>query len=300
MLLASTDAVVLVVGGEHFPTNRSTLQQAGFFRAMFDRDSNWQESEEVADIILDRDADVFRVLLSILRCGPGCACAILPQHDNSLCVRILKDAEFFGVDFLLAEVKEAVQRNSHPRDAQLHTPAAFDEEYGGPGLNMAIQSGIVPRRIFSALPALPPSYPLIKQLIPAAEGAEVLFKGLREGEEELRTVQAVTRKVACYALVERAGRTSVEPVVARQPDDFVPELGASGVSEGSMIGPDGEINRDSPFDVRDQLVLAERWATAWDTPDAEFVGGRLYWVVRPCRTTLTHRDTSEYTQMAGG
>ena len=59
----SRDRVILDVGGTRFATSVSTLTaNSTYFESLFSR---WDEADE--EVFLDRDPDVFRVLLSCMR-----------------------------------------------------------------------------------------------------------------------------------------------------------------------------------------------------------------------------------------
>ena len=159
---------------------------------------------------MDRDPDAFKVLLSAIRSGPGCGCSILPRSDSSLCARVLRDAEYFGVDWLLEEVKCRAQRNVHAGEEEEEydgTAAGFDEEHGS--ITDALDSGVLPDRIFGPPPL--PKARQVKQLLPAAAGAHIAFRSADSG-------LGYSRKIACYALIESAeGAFAIEPVIARRP-----------------------------------------------------------------------------------
>ena len=102
-----SDQVRLNVGGETFITSRSTLEASSrYFSSMFTH--GWRESDEES-LFIDRDADVFRVLLSAMRSRR----LVLPS-DSDLCTRMLYDAVFYSIDWLLEAVKERTQRQLHP------------------------------------------------------------------------------------------------------------------------------------------------------------------------------------------
>ena len=143
---AHGDRVVLNVGGTRFHTTFSTLASSSSYFAAC-ASGSWRESS-ADEIFLDRDADVFSALLTMMRAGRP----FLPEHDRPLCVRILLEAEFFGMDNLIQQVKDMAHRNMFARDppGQQTRAEAFDRKYGG--IEAALRKGILPDRIFGPPP----------------------------------------------------------------------------------------------------------------------------------------------------
>lgn len=194
----STDVVHLNVGGEIFQTSKSTLTaNSEFFSRKFS--SDWSGSDEVdEEIFLDRDADSFRVLLSCMRHRA----ALLPE-DKLLCSRVLLEAQYLGVDWLLEMVKSVAHTHLYPDSKATERHVAFDEATGG--LDEAIRAGILPARFFGPAKV---GIKRVKQLIPAGENDVVV--GPEDGEDGDRF------RVVSYALLEGSnGETSgIEPIVA--------------------------------------------------------------------------------------
>ena len=199
----SSDRISIDVGGIVFHTNRSTLTgSSSYFRLMFSDDTNWVEAKRDT-LFLDRDSDVFTILLSVMRSGSGLK--LLPRDDQSLCVRVLRDAEFFGMDSFLSEVKVAAQKHLYPKRAKKHSVEAFDKEHTC--IEEAIAAGVLPDRIFC-----PSESPRVKQIIAASKDAEVRFR-----DDQSNGV--TKRKIVCYALMEYVdGRQHIEPVIANRPE----------------------------------------------------------------------------------
>ena len=65
------------------------------------------DGDERPDIFIDRDADTFAVLLSCMRSRA----VLLPEADLALCTRVLYDAEFYGMQWLLNRVKAKTVRH---------------------------------------------------------------------------------------------------------------------------------------------------------------------------------------------
>lgn len=203
------DRVVLNVGGTEFATSRSTLEPCSSYFAR--RFSEEWAGGAAGEIFLDLDADCFRVLLSCMRRRS----ALLPAADLDLCARVLLDAQYLGIDFLLDEVKATVQRHTHPADASRHTAEAFDAEHT-PDLLEAIKAGVLPARFFSPPPKRAKT---IKQLV-ASRGRRLMFNHPTPPDG---LVMEWSRPVACLALVEDAdGNTTVEAVLE---DGHIEETG---------------------------------------------------------------------------
>ena len=177
-LSRSADRVHLVVGGEHFHTSKLTLRASTFFSAMLD--GSWHEADD-DEVFVDRDPDSFRVLLSCLRAGR----AILPEHDTNLCIRALLDAQFYGMESLLEEIKSTTYCHMHPGACRglapkLSPSEKFDKETGG--ILDAIDKGLLPERFFKAAP--PP--PNTRSFAAIVEGSSILNdKGGIPGEPYL-------------------------------------------------------------------------------------------------------------------
>ena len=234
------DWVELCVGGTaRFSTTISTLSASStYFSAKFS--TEW--AQDASELFLDRDAVPFEILLSCMRSR---TVALLPQ-DEIMFKRVLLEAEYFGVDFVLDYVKAATFRNMNPTtpagDASTsasgaeaaatadvaadassapmpavsttlsdsEAAAAFDAEHGG--LEAALRAGVLPRRYFQRdmPPPSRPQGPTIRQLIPAGRTDTAFFNN----DEDFQC------RVVCYALVEQpTGATQVDAVIARGPED---------------------------------------------------------------------------------
>lgn len=229
------DWVDLCVGGTtRISTTVSTLSaSSSYFSAKFS--SEWAQ-DTGGELFLDRDAEPFEILLSCMRSR---TVALLP-HDERMFKRVLLEAEYFGVDFVLDHVKACTFRSMQPTppvggtsaavsadetaaagdtagaEATVVTlsdsdaAAAFDAEHGG--LEGALRAGVLPRRYFQrdAPPPSRPPGPTIRQLIPAGRTDTAFFNN----DEDFQC------RVVCYALVEQpSGATQVDAVIARGPED---------------------------------------------------------------------------------
>ena len=211
------DRVTLHVGGETFVTCRATLEPASsYFARRFS--AEWSSGVPSEDCFLDRDADSFRVLLSFMRCGHV---SVLPR-DPALFSRVLLDAEYFGIDSLIEQVKVKVQRHLHSKYVQTRfgqvalsgdelasvearwTAAAFVEEHGG--LREALDTTWLVDRFFAPKS---PTCSKIVQLLPALKTDRVV---ICEGHDEQENY---SRRVHAFALVENGrGTRDVVPMVA--------------------------------------------------------------------------------------
>ena len=211
------DRVTLHVGGETFVTCRATLEPASsYFARRFS--AEWSSGVPSEDCFLDRDADSFRVLLSFMRCGHV---SVLPR-DPALFSRVLLDAEYFGIDSLIEQVKVKVQRHLHSKYVQTRfgqvalsgddlasvearwTAAAFVEEHGG--LHEALDTPWLVDRFFAPKP---PTCSKIVQLLPALKTDRVVICESDEPDQQY------SRRVHAFALVENGlGTRDVVPMVA--------------------------------------------------------------------------------------
>ena len=161
-----TDRVTLDVGGTIFHTTENTLtSSSSYFSRLFS--GPWQDAAGDEPRFLDRDADAFRVLLSCLRNRT----VVLPEADPALCTRVLLEAEFFGVEWLLQQVKERVSDN---------TGADFDRRFPG-GITEAVTEGDLPARYFGPEPTEPPVLP---QLMALPQGSVIAVTGHDTDERE--------------------------------------------------------------------------------------------------------------------
>ena len=196
----TSDKVFVNVGGEVFQTTMCTLiTNSEFFSRKFS--TEWSSDTE-DEIFLDRDADSFRVLLSCMRHRM----ALLPENDPLLCTRVLLEAQFLGVDWLLEHVKGvALKHMQDPDDEASECPAnEFDQQHGS--LEEALRSGVLPARFFGPAKT---GLKRVKQIIPAGEHDSVTF------DEEVGD----TCRTVCYALLDNErGESVIEPVVAYDND----------------------------------------------------------------------------------
>ena len=249
----SRDWVELHVGGTaRFSTTVTTLSASShYFSAKFSGDWS-QESDSV--LYLDRDAAPFEVLLSCMRSR---TVALLPT-DECMFKRVLLEAEFFGVDFVLNHVKAKAAQNINLRrhsEAQASIVGRTTFGSGGdsykigsdadvalryfnekwPALEDAFKAGVLPARYFA--PTAVARADILK-VIPAPDTARIVFMDGRGNEKDRK------RPVA-YALVKRAERENrlsfgdelpagnyLEPIVSVRPKE------GHGDAWDSQYGPD--------------------------------------------------------------
>lgn len=125
--------VVIDVGGTKISTTVSTLERSSFLAGMIDI-SAWEgDPGHTAEIFLDRDPEIFSMLLRLMRQTPHIA-GLMPVDPRS-CASIIAEADFFGFDALLSHVKTVTYYNSrvpkddYPKFAFL--PVLPDEEERG-------------------------------------------------------------------------------------------------------------------------------------------------------------------------
>ena len=141
---------------------------------------------------LDRDPDAFRVLLSCMRTRS----IILPENNLELCARVLLEAEFLGVEWLLQEVKARAARNLNKEEHW------FDQRFPG-GVSEAISEGVLPARWFAPEARAAPEPP---DRIVALQPVSHAHVQMTDGQ---------TYRAVAFAVVQSAGgATWVEPLVA--------------------------------------------------------------------------------------
>lgn len=123
--------VVIDVGGTKITTTVSTIQRSSYLSGMIDLASWEDQPAHCEEIFLDRDPEIFAMLLRLMRQHPHVH-GLLPS-DPRLCASIIAEADFFGFDGLLNHIKAKTYYNL--REAKQDYPELV-------------------------LPAKPPNYPL--------------------------------------------------------------------------------------------------------------------------------------------
>ena len=104
--------MTLNCAGTLFYTTTATLRlTSSYFASML----NAAGRRAPAEIFLDRAAAAFKVLLSCMRNHT----VLLPQSDADLFARVMLEADFFGVDWLVREVKAKAVQNSKRRSIRM-------------------------------------------------------------------------------------------------------------------------------------------------------------------------------------
>ena len=224
----ASDRVLLNVGGTTFATTSSTLcASSTYFAALFSRE--WAEED---DIFLDRDPDAFKILLSCMRNNS----ILLPERDQDLCARVLLEAEFFGVSWLLRDVKHRALRHEpysvagrgsfsgwdpdEPANKDIlkdpeRAAEKFDELFDG--LRGALRTGVLPSRFFKQADPFQDK-PVVRQLVPAGPGDRVVFD---DGN-----MQVASARPIAYAWVEEpSGNQYMDAIIAsrdpRHDDEYL-------------------------------------------------------------------------------
>jgi hypothetical protein len=190
------ERIKLNVGGTVFETSRNTLAaNATYFNRLLSTD--WAENlaSDEDEYFLDRDPEAFRLLLQYMRHNN--LLAVMPQEQPRLCMAVLLEAEYLGVEKLLQSAKALVRKqlgSTEVVDAAAEV-AAFDAEHGG--LVGAMSSGVLPRGLFG-----PPPKKKVLQLMPAREHDRIdwMSGSPRNGVENVRL--EASRRMMGLALVE--------------------------------------------------------------------------------------------------
>ena len=194
-----TDRVTLDVGGTIFHTTENTLtSSSSYFSRLFS--GPWQDAAGDEPRFLDRDADAFRVLLSCLRNRT----IVLPEADPALCSRVLLEADFFGVEWLIQEVKARATKN---------LGEDFDGCFPG-GVAEAVSAGALPARWFS---------PVQKKNIVSLQAVSGFSVQVDDAAAEDGQVRLIPATALAVVQDSATGRTHVEPLIQRPEDWPVPE-----------------------------------------------------------------------------
>jgi hypothetical protein len=128
------DLVEINVGGRNFAAAISTLRaNSSYFDALFSRE--WYSEEET--VFVDQDPDVFAILQSFIR---------LRSIDSTKVTEdVLLQAEFLGMDRLLAAVKCVAYCNMNPNftGSDEEAVTGFDLKYQG--ITEAFSLGVLPK-----------------------------------------------------------------------------------------------------------------------------------------------------------
>lgn len=137
---SSSGRVVLNVGGRRFETYASTLTCcSSYFCSQFSdvwANHSQQHHDNIDHPFIDQDPDAFEVLLSYMRCGF--------VKEEELTAKVLFQAELFGIDQLVNEVKVIAYRSLYPGFTGDDDTAArkFVEEFGS--IAQSVANGLLP------------------------------------------------------------------------------------------------------------------------------------------------------------
>ena len=118
---AGFQRVVIDVGGTKITTTVATIERSSYLSGMIDCSCWESDPEHVAEVFIDRDPEIFSMLLRLMRQTPHIA-GLLPT-DPRACASLIAEADFFGFEALLAHVKTFAYYNS--REAKEDYPV-FD------------------------------------------------------------------------------------------------------------------------------------------------------------------------------
>ena len=197
-----SDRVTINVGGTVFHTSEGTLAaDSAYFSRLFA--GRWHDATG-AERFLDRDPDAFRVLLSCLRNRT----VLLPEADPSLCTVVLLEAEFFGVEWLIQEVKARVSTNLGEN---------FDELFPG-GIAEAVSNGVLPARYFGPAP-IPAPEPPKRKIVALQPISDYIVVAKPGGDLQTYDHHERHNAVALAVVQDLAGNTHVEPLVQQPYND---------------------------------------------------------------------------------
>ena len=117
--------IVLNVGGTRFTTTIGTVERSQYLNGMIETQADsWDEDigGDIPEIFVDRDPTLFQHLLRLMRQLPVVA---LPMDDLGLVASLLAEADFFGVEGLLAPVKARAFYNTRVSVDDLEPFAGF-------------------------------------------------------------------------------------------------------------------------------------------------------------------------------
>ena len=107
-----TSIFIVNCAGTTFTTSRQTLQQSNYFSALLSHTfAEGIEASQKQTIYIDRDPEAFRVILSYLRTMDYCC---ISPKDSHLLGIILTEADFYGLDQLIDQIKIKCFENLYP------------------------------------------------------------------------------------------------------------------------------------------------------------------------------------------
>ena len=102
--------VVIDVGGTKVTTTVTTIKRSTYLAGMVDLAAWEDDPQYTAEIFLDRDPEIFAMVLRLMRQAPHVG-GLVP-YDPQMCASIIAEADFLGFDGLLEHVKQQAYYNS--------------------------------------------------------------------------------------------------------------------------------------------------------------------------------------------
>ena len=114
--------VIINCGGIKYITYKNTLLKSSYFHALFQFNQNQfniddDDQREQEEIFLDRDAELFNIILGFLRSGQ------INKDINNLmfCDALIEEAKFFQIDAMIDEIiiiQQDIIRKQKKKDEQ--------------------------------------------------------------------------------------------------------------------------------------------------------------------------------------
>ena len=233
--------VEIDVGGTKIYTTVATLERSSYLSGMVGVAAFDDSPDSTARLFLDRDPEIFSLVLRLMRQYPHAA-GLMPS-DHRLCASVIAEADFLGFDTLVNHVKATAYYNDRQpeedfptfnrfethlsrkeqiqRVAEIHehfrskdesyAVEMFSRVYGS--IADALSSGLLPSRYLELKPKLKPSAKIV-QVIPL-DARHWFLAGDKYDEQagfdsdagmkpfcEIIEHPNFVRRVAYYALVE--------------------------------------------------------------------------------------------------
>ena len=102
--------VVIDVGGTKITTTVTTIKRSTYLAGMVDLAAWDDDPQHTAEIFLDRDPEIFAMVLRLMRQAPHVG-GLVP-YDPQVCASCIAEADFLGFDGLLEHVKQQAYYNS--------------------------------------------------------------------------------------------------------------------------------------------------------------------------------------------
>uniref|UniRef100_A0A914WSP5 BTB domain-containing protein n=1 Tax=Plectus sambesii TaxID=2011161 RepID=A0A914WSP5_9BILA len=129
------EIITIDVGGTIFKTAEKNLHQSGYFSRVLS-DTDWREEYILSRngyIFIDRDPDVFSLVLSFLRDERQDTCIRarcgLSHEDNFLIAELIREAEFYEIPKLIKVAGKYLENNESEDEQEETAESASDEIY---------------------------------------------------------------------------------------------------------------------------------------------------------------------------